>query len=74
MLSRYINISVSVIAHTETHRLKDRQTHTHIQSTNANKFVVYSKFMEAVQTFVRQNNILLLSFVYLRLLSSLIGN
>ena len=29
MLSRYINISVSVIAHTETHRLKDRQTHTY---------------------------------------------
>ena len=30
----------------------------------ANKFVLYAKFLEAVQSFVRQYNILLLSFVY----------
>ena len=30
----------------------------------ANKFVVYAKFLEAVQNFVHQYNILLLPFVY----------
>lgn len=32
---------------------------------NVNKSVVYSNFLEAVQSFVRQYNILLLSFTYL---------
>ena len=37
----------------------------------ANKFVVYAKFLEGVQSFLRQHNLLLLYFVYLFRLFSL---
>ena len=36
----------------------------HNVQTHVNKFVVYAKFLEAVQNFICQYNILLLSFVY----------
>ena len=38
--------------------------HIHNLKIYAKKFVVYTKFLEAIQSFVHQYNILLLSFVY----------